>query len=370
MTNQPAPQALHGLACPRCGGMVSIPEGQAIVVCPYCDLRSAVSAENDPGWEDDGNPGVGVRRYQAPLRVTRAAAEASFQKFLSSNLSIARDCARQAQLSEAFLMHLPFWAAWGRGVAWAFGQVRVGSGDNQRHEPRERKFIRELTWNGPACEVGEFGVRQIGLGKTALEAFQAEELHRTGMVFEPIGSARETLEEARKDFEAQARREVKLDNTAQLYTRIMRPRLGLVYYPMWVMRYLYRGRSFQVVVDGCDGQVLYGKAPGSLAFRAGALVAGMAAGALIGVDGSALLLIMGSSGDDSEGILGGALVALVFGLGLMWAAYRKYRHGEHYEFHRYKGKQGGGGLTGMAGLELPTSLDEIKNFTSQLENLK
>jgi hypothetical protein len=370
MTNQPAAKALHGLGCPRCGGMVTIPEGQAIVVCPYCDLRSAVSAENDPGWEDDGNPGVGVRRYQAPLRVTRKAAEKAFRGFLSSNFSIARDCASKAQLSETFLMHLPFWAAWGRGVAWAFGQEEVGSGDNKRYEPRERKVVRELTWNGPACEVGEFGVRQIGLGKTALEAFQAEELHRTGMVFEPIGSARETLEAARRDIEAQVQKEGKLDRTTQIYTRIVRPRLGLVYYPMWVMRYLYRGRSFQVVVDGCDGQVLYGKAPGSLAFRAGGLVAGMAAGALISVDVSALLLYWGAESDDGEGLLAGALAALVVGLGLMWSSYNKYRHGEHYEFHRYKGKEGGGGLTSLTDFELPSSMEEIRSLTNQLKKLK
>lgn len=361
--------ALHGLACPRCGGMVDIPEGQAIVVCPYCDLRSAVSAENDPGWEDDGNPGVGVRRYQAPLRVSREAAEDSYRRFLSSNFSIARDCARRSTLSEAFLVHIPFWAAWGRGVAWAFGQERVGSGDKKRYEPRERKFVRELTWNGPACEMGEFGVREVGLGAAPLEAFQSDALHRSGMVFEPVGSARETLEAARKEFEEQARRKVKLDRTSQVYTRIVRPRLGLVYYPMWVMRYLYNGRSFQVVVDGCDGQVLYGKAPGSLTFRAAALVAGMAAGALVGVDGAALLAVLGANSDDGEGILGGALLALVIGLGIMWAAYRKYRHGEHYEHHRFKGK-GGGGLASLENFDLPASAAEFRKAARELRKLR
>lgn len=372
MSNQPPSKPLTGLACPRCGGMVTIPEGQAIVICPYCDLRSAVSAENDPGWEDDGNIGVGVRRYQVPLRVTRESAEKAFRAFLSSNFSIARDCAGKAQLTEAFLMHLPFWAAWGRGVAWAFGQERVGSGDNKRWEARERKFVRELTWNSPACEVGEFGVRQIGLGRAPLEAFQADQLHSTGMVFEPVGSARESLEAARQAFEAQVQKEVRLDRTAQLYTRIVRPRLGLVYYPMWVMRYLYRGRSFQVVVDGADGQVLYGKAPGSTAFRAGVLIAGMASGALLSVDGTALMLYLTaiSSSDDSEGILVGAGAALVAGLGLMYASYRKYRHGEHYEYHRYKGNQGGGGLTSLTNLELPSNLNDLKKLAGQLEDFK
>jgi hypothetical protein len=55
--------------------------------------------------------------------------------------------------------------------------------------------------------------------------------------------------------------------------------------------------------------------------------------ALIGVDGTALLLYLGAGmDDDGEGMLVAALATLVFGLGLMYAAYRKYRHGEHYEF--------------------------------------
>lgn len=87
--------ALHGLSCPRCGGMVAIPEGQAVVICPYCDLRSSVSGER------------GMRRYQAPLRVARETALAKLGDFLSSNWSMARDARRKAQLSEAFLVHLP-----------------------------------------------------------------------------------------------------------------------------------------------------------------------------------------------------------------------------------------------------------------------
>src|SRR5690606_41752721 len=49
----------------------------------------------------------------------------------------------------------------------------------------------------------------------------------------------------------------------------------------WVLRYLYRGRAFQVVVDGYSGKVLYGKAPGNTIYRAAVLVASMAVGALL-----------------------------------------------------------------------------------------
>ncbi len=48
---------LQGLSCPRCGGMVPVPEGQALVICPYCEQRSAVSAEKLPTAEETADGG-------------------------------------------------------------------------------------------------------------------------------------------------------------------------------------------------------------------------------------------------------------------------------------------------------------------------
>ena len=78
---------------------------------------------------------------------------------------------RRAQLEEAFLVYLPFWTVWSRAAAWAFGQEKVGSGDRARYEPREVRVVQEMTWNGAACDVGEFGVNQVPLSDGSLEPF-------------------------------------------------------------------------------------------------------------------------------------------------------------------------------------------------------
>lgn len=343
--------AVKGLNCPFCGGMVPIPEGQIIVACPYCGQNATVSGER------------GVRRYQAPLRIDREQALERMRGFISGKIQVARDCARKAQITEVFLVHLPFWAVWARGVAYAFGQVQVGSGDNKRYEPREKKLVREMNWNLPACEVGEFGVRQISLENCPLEPFDAGALHRSGMVFEPVGSAEAALASAREHFEETIKSEIKMERTAQTFTRLVRPRLGLVYFPLWVVRYLYHGRAFSVVVDGFSGQVLYGKAPGSVGYRAAVLVGGMATGAVVAIDLPAFLLSLESSGSDDDGT-GFVLVLFVVGLLIMYAAYRTFRHGEHYEYHRY-GKPKGAGLTGA--LNLPGSPRALQQMVANLE---
>ncbi len=127
-------EAVHGLSCPRCGGIVPVPEGQVIVACPYCEQRSVVSASaagnaGGSGGAAAGSSGsvasssLGVRRYQAPLKVEREQAVQALKSFLSGKIQVARDAAREAKVHEVFLVHLTFWAVWGRGVAYAFGQV-------------------------------------------------------------------------------------------------------------------------------------------------------------------------------------------------------------------------------------------------------
>lgn len=311
------PDQLHGLTCPQCGGVVPVPEGQVMVRCPHCDLRSLVRGER------------GLLRYQVPLQIDQSQATASLHKFLSGNLAISPAAKNQARLREALLVYLPFWAVWVRLAAWIFGQKEVGSGDNKHYEPREVRLTQELTWNGVACDVGEFGVEHVPPINQVLQPFNPTLLHEHAMVFEPVGSFSEADEAARTHFEQAAKGSAHLDRIGQTFLRLFQRRNALVYHPLWVLRYLFRGRSFQVVVDGYSGKVLYGKAPGNLAYRAAVLVFGMALGAFIAIDLPAFLI---SSSDSDNDLLGAVLFSLLFGLGIMYTAYRKYRHGEHYEF--------------------------------------
>ncbi len=278
----------------------------------------------------------GFPQYQIPLQVNRDAALQALRGFFSSHSAIAADAARQATLEEAFLAHLPFWAAWARVLGWVFGQKRVRQGEHTHYKPREIKFDQDVSWNGAACDVGEFGVGSISLTGRPLQPMDAEALHASGMVFEPVGSASDAASAAEQDFTSRVSRSSALDRVAQVFIRFIRRRFGLVYYPLWVLRYLYRGRAFQVVVDGFSGEVLYGKAPGNTLYRAAMLVGGMALGAVLAVDGSAAAFAIAANtdGDAPGALFVGGLALLVIGFGLMGAAYRTFRFGEQFEYRR------------------------------------
>jgi hypothetical protein len=327
--------------------MVPIPEGQAIVRCPFCEQRSFVRGER------------GLRRYQVAQRVNREKAFAGLRQFLTGHRAIARDVAKKAELSEIFVAYLPFWAVWAKVLAWVFGEEKVRRGDDTHYEPREIKIAEEMHWNGAACDVGEFGVDSLPLTIQQMEPFDPEELHRRGMVFEPIGSQSEAQSAADREFHEQVSDQADLDRVAQVFTRLTHRRFGLVYYPLWVLRYLYRGRAFQVVVDGYSGKVLYGKAPGSTFYRAATLIGGMIAGAFLSIDVSSAIFSAAfeMSGDGVLVLLAMGGGAFLGGFGIMYAAYRKFRYGEIFEYRSH----------GKANRKAKGVLRQIRKLSSTME---
>jgi hypothetical protein len=349
---------ITGLACPNCAGILSIREGQRIVKCPYCDARSLVRGQR------------GVARFQVARKVDREHALGAVRGFWGG-FNRAMDLARKAEISEIFLAYLPYWRAQAMLAGWIFGQKRVKSGDSTRYEPREVQLMENVEWTGAAGDVAEFGVESIGLAGAQFAAYDPDALHSEGMVFEPTGSQSDAHDEAGKTWDQSARARGGLDRIGQMVLRYLRRAISLVYYPLWVARYTYRQRAYQVVVDGFTGRVLYGKAPGNIYYRALMLLGGTALGAFMLVDGVALALAIVANSDDGDS-LGLLLVPLALGVVLIAGGYRLFRWGEEIE-HRTgrrremkKARTLTGGLLGSALEPLNSAIESVRDVEKQL----
>jgi hypothetical protein len=305
---------IQGLTCPNCSGVVPVPEGARIVKCPYCNMSSLVHGDR------------GIRRWHVTNRLDRPAAMEQVKEFFTG-LDKARDLDDKAEIAELFLVYLPYWQVNAFVAGWLFGRVK--SGDDET-KPVEVEVMEEMEWNDAATDVSEFGVHRVNVTHQDLEPYAAESLHAEGMVFEPVESRSNALEEAMLHFihRGQSKRSLKQKYFEKFH--ILRQRLSLVYYPLWVARYRYRNRGYQVVVDGVEGKVLYGKAPGNIFYRAAMLVGGVAAGTFILVNGTLITGLIISNSDDSDGI-GILLLPIAIGIALVVAGYRRFRYGEEVE---------------------------------------
>jgi hypothetical protein len=122
---------------------------------------------------------------------------------------------------------------------------------------------------------------------------------------------------------AEAERQHRLDRTTFSWLTSVRRRVNLVYYPLWVIRYGFRGKTYQVLVDAEDGSLAYGKAPGNHLWRAFCLVSSCAGACFVG---TTLLQHMDVLFRSDDGLKALAVVGLVLAALVYWG-YRQFRHG-------------------------------------------
>ncbi len=343
----------QGLTCPNCTAVVPVPEGVRIVACPYCDQRSLVQGER------------GVRRWQVSSQIDRVHAEQSVKGFFTG-IKKALTLKKEARIREVFLVYLPYWRVVAFVAGWMFGRVKSGK-DSTR--PVEVEVMEEMHWSDAAADVSEFGVHRVSVLKQDLEPYDPYVLHQEGMVFEPSESRTEAMAEAEQHFTYRARNTQSLKSKYFEKFHFLRPQFSLVYYPLWVARYEYRNRNYQVVVDGVKGKVLYGKAPGNLFYRAAALVLGMAIGNFVLVNGTILAVLALSGSNDNEGSLFVLLIPLAVGLSLIVAGYRAFRHGEEVEEIQSGAKKAKlAGWTGKkSGDFMKSGFDFIEEITENIQ---
>jgi hypothetical protein len=305
----------QGLICPECSGVVPITEGARFVTCPFCQINLLLQGEN------------GVRRWQVTRQVERAQVEQAVRGFFSGAKK-ASDLKRSAEIKEIFLIYAPYWRVQSDVAGWIFGKERK---DKDTVKPIEVEVLENMHWSDAALEVSEYGVQRMTVAKNMLQPYDSAALHAEALVFEPTESATDALAEAHQYFIDMARSKKKLETYHFEKFHFFHEALSLVYYPLWVARYSYRQRQYQVVVDGVNGRVLYGKAPGNIMYRAASLVAGMAAGNFILVNGTLIAgrVLLEVSSDDDTGLL--VLLPIAMGLGLIIAGYRSFRYGEEVE---------------------------------------
>ena len=322
-------ERVRGLSCPNCGGALEVAAGLRVVSCPYCGTQLLAVHE------------VGIRRYAVEPQVDASRARDAARKWLATGIAKDPRLKKEAKIGEAFLCFLPFFRAQADCVGFALGTEErrrtVGSGKNrrvQRYEVDvERRVEQSFDRTYPALNVAEWGIRRVDLVGDPLVAFDRDLLDRQGMVFPVTGSEGDVMRAALDSFKRSADPGRGLKRVRFRFLETLRERLSVVYYPLWVVRYRFQERSYQILVDAEDGSLAYGKAQGNDLYRALMLVGTEAVAAFLattalqwmGVDFGPMLFVGGIS------------------LAILYWGWRRFRYGGVVEE--------GSGIEGEAGLE-------------------
>lgn len=334
-------EVIKGLMCPGCGGTVELREGNNVLKCGYCETSLLVMGDE------------GVIQYNVKSKVPQDEAKAIVKKWFGK-FDKDRKLKDQAEFTEIFLVHIPFWRSLGQVCGWIFGNKihHETHTDNKgnvrtttRKEPVERMVMRDYIWNKAACDVSEFGVQQVDNSGISgnLEPFDISAVEKQGMVFEPTYSRTDANLESEKWMLDQAKRSADIDEVIFQKLHTIGKKLSVVYYPLWVIRYKFKERDYQVVVDGLANKLLYGRAPGSTLFRVSMFIGSLMAGNLL------LTTSLRYYSTDSNDLL---IVGALAGIALIIYGFLKFRYG---------GEVVEGKKAGLEGMNLQDTFNSLKD---------
>jgi DNA-directed RNA polymerase subunit RPC12/RpoP len=316
-----AEKVLKGVTCPACSGELDLREGIKSFNCKYCGTLLIVKGIG------------GVVKYYVPVKIQRNIAIQNTFNWLGKGLSKARGLKTGSKIEDAFLVFIPYWRVRADVIGWVFGQERRTQTVNGRtttyYVDVEKKIQKTFDRTFAACDVAELGVRKVNLAGDEMKPVNFEELQAQGMLFNIISSEKEVTDEAKSQFVEEAVNSVNVDRITFQHNDLVRPNTSIVYYPLWIVRYVFKNRTYQVVVDGEDGTICYGKAPGNNLYRAVAGIFGTALGTFL-LTFFGIFAIVGD-GDSAKGAIIAYIFAIIFGIILIGWGYKKFRYGGEVE---------------------------------------
>ena len=267
------PARVTGLSCPSCGGALEVDAGVRVVVCPFCSTPLLATSE------------LGLRRFAVAAETDLEQARTAVRRWLASGWNKDRRLPASAEMAEGYLTFLPFFRLQSDVVGVALGTEErrrtTGSGKSRRTETYEvdveRWVERHYDETYAAVNVAELGVWRVDLAGDHLVPYDDEDLARRGMVFPPTRSEPEVRRTALAGFKEAADPGRGMKRVRFRFLETVREAFTVVYYPLWVVRYRFEGRSYVSVVDAQDGSLAYGKAPGNDLYRAVMMIATEAA---------------------------------------------------------------------------------------------
>jgi hypothetical protein len=294
---------------------VDVQEGLTNVECRYCQTPQAVVGSR------------GIVRVMVVNKLERRHAVDVVKGWFRRGIRKDPALKREAQYQEAFLAWFPFVRARLDVVGWVLGirekKRKRGNRWETVREPVEQQIERAVDLTMPAADMAEFGVHRVDLSGDEIQPFDEGLLRGRGMVFRPSRSLEETAVELNERALAEIQQSHRLDRITFSWLSPVRRRVALVYYPLWVVRYGFRGRTYQVLVDAEDGNLAFGKAPGNHFYRAFSMVGACAGACFVG---TTVLQHAGSLLRSDNGIMGLGMIGLALA-GLVYWGYAQFRHG-------------------------------------------
>ncbi len=237
------------ISCSHCGGPVEFRPGEIIATCRYCGFMTVIETGKAYNFEHS----LLLNKYD------ETQIEEPMRNWMRSGFLKPPDLAKKSKILEKNLIYLPFWVV----------SVEAKSsykGIFERITPpitKEGTMEKEYNWLVLAREAAGFPAREYDIPLEGKVPYDFRKIEGFAKVLNSEIEREEALELAKQQIEAHHRflLQQDLDKIVEARTDFNVKQAVYLHAPIWFIKYDYRGKSYQLLIDGATGTVVKGEIP-------------------------------------------------------------------------------------------------------------
>ena len=242
-------EVVESFNCAKCGAPLKVKRGEAVIVCDYCGSTNSLRADK----------AFVIKHSWMPNRLSKEDVLRKAREWMSNSL-IMPPGIEKSEITKAGLVYVPIWIFETENTTRYSGIFLRGEGERKVSGVEEMK----LFWKVLGRRQSAFPVREYKVPLTAKVPFTLEEAMEGEMLNgeldeeEAKSIARQEIAEHMKGLLAE-----KVDRFESCETETRFGESEFVHIPVWLLEFKYNGKSYKLVIEGTNGEVLKGEIPPS-----------------------------------------------------------------------------------------------------------
>jgi hypothetical protein len=239
----------QNIRCSHCGAPVEFKPGEIIATCKYCGFTTVIETGEPFNFEHS----LLLNKFD------EKQIEDPIRSWMRSGFLKPGDLAKKSKISEKNLVYLPFWVV----SAEAKSSYK---GIFERIAPpivKEGKIDKEYNWLVLAREASDFPTREYDVPLEGKIPYDFRKIEGFAKVLNSEIDREEAVELAKQQIEAHHRFLLKqdVDRIIEIQTNLNIKQVVYLHAPVWFINYTYKGKMYQLIIDGAAGMALKGDIP-------------------------------------------------------------------------------------------------------------
>ena len=237
------------IRCSHCGAPISFKPGEILATCRYCGYTVVIETGKAFTFEHS----MLLNKYD------QETIEEPIKNWMRMGFLKPSDLARKSKILEKRLVYLPFW------IVTAEAET-VYKGIFERITPpvvKEGQIKKKYNWVVLARKAAIFPTREYDVPLEGKVPYDFRKIEGFAQTLNSEMSKEEAVELAKQQIIEHHRylAQQDVDRIIEMKNKIKTEQAVYLHAPIWFIKYEYKGKTYQLWIDGATGTVIKGDIP-------------------------------------------------------------------------------------------------------------